>query len=127
MASHNIFIGDQEVYDKELGINSSYTYSNGSLRVYNKGRVVYFVEAKKGDAFVVICKKGKAFLKKMVPPTEEVHWYLGCCDSTKIIEQVAFRSIRENSILNGSGIIGKITKRRNINPRVMYSLCVIHH
>ena len=58
MASHNIFIGGQDVYDKELGINTSYTYADGSLRIYNKHRVVYFQEVKKGDAFVVICDKG---------------------------------------------------------------------
>jgi hypothetical protein len=79
MASHNIFIGGQEVYDKPLGINSSYTYADGSLRIYNKGRVVYFLEAKEGDAFVVICDKGKAFLKKMVPPQRKgalIAWLL---------------------------------------------------
>ena len=79
MASHNIFIGDQEVFDKELGINSSYTYSKGSLRIYNKGRVVCFQEVKKGDAFVAICNRGKVFLKKLVPPQKRgalVSWLL---------------------------------------------------
>lgn len=79
MATHQIFIGDEEILERELGINSSYTYQDGFLRIYNKGRIVYFLEVKKGDAFVVICDKGKAFLKKMVPPQRRgalISWLL---------------------------------------------------
>lgn len=68
MATHYIFIDEEQEQECVLGINTSYLYQDGFLRIYNKGHVVYFEEAHKGDAFVVICEKGKAFLKKMVPP-----------------------------------------------------------
>lgn len=68
MATYQIFITGEDVEDRQLGINSSYSYQDGFLRIFNKDRVVYFEEPQKGDAFVVICERGKIFLKKMVPP-----------------------------------------------------------
>lgn len=79
MATHQIFIYDEQTMEEQLGKNSSYLYQDGYLRIYNKGRVVYFLEAHKGDAFAVICDKGKAFLKKMVPPQRKgalIAWLL---------------------------------------------------
>lgn len=67
MATHNIFI-EHEVREQKLGISSYYTYEDGFLRIYNKGRRVYFLEVNKGDAFVVICERGKVILKSMAPP-----------------------------------------------------------
>lgn len=79
MATHQIFIYDEQTNEKQLGKHASYLYQDGYLRIYNKGRVVYFLEAHKGDAFAVICDKGKAFLKKMVPPQRKgalIGWLL---------------------------------------------------
>lgn len=80
MATYKIFISDEEVEKKYLGINSYYTYLDGYLRIYNKGKMVYFLQPKKGDAFIVKCLVGKAFLKKMVPPlrnSNSIAWLIG--------------------------------------------------
>lgn len=78
MATHTIFI-QREIPKKKLSNNVSYAYFDGFLRVYNRGRTVCFEEALKGDAFVIICERRKAFLKKMVPPQRRgalVAWLL---------------------------------------------------
>lgn len=68
MATYYIFIEDDGERQQSIGQNACYVYKNETLEVYNKGRVIYSWEAHKGDAFAVMCEKGKVILKKMVPP-----------------------------------------------------------
>lgn len=79
MATYQIFINDEEVEHTQLGINSSYSYLDGFLCIYNKEKLVYCIGPEKGEAFVVICDRGKVFLKKMVPPQKRgalIAWLL---------------------------------------------------
>ena len=79
MATYQIFIEANEMPESTIGLNASYMYQDGFLRVYNKGRVVAFQEARKGEGFVIICEKGKVYLKKLVPPQKNgalVAWLL---------------------------------------------------
>ena len=79
MATYQVFIEAEEIPEQELTKKVSYLYSDGYLRVYNRGHTVSFERANKGDGFVIICDKGKAFLRKMVPPRGSgalVTWFL---------------------------------------------------
>lgn len=79
MATYQIFITDKEVEYTQLGMNSFYSYRDGFLCIFNKEKLLYCLEPKKGDAFVVICDKGKVVLKDMVPPKRRgalVAWLL---------------------------------------------------
>lgn len=68
MATYPIFIEEEEIPEKKLSNNVSYIYSDGFLRVYSRRCVVAFEAAHNGDGFIVICERGKIFLRKMVPP-----------------------------------------------------------
>lgn len=79
MATYYIFIEDEKEIQHNIGKNACYVYMDGILEVYNKGRLIYSWETHVGEAFAVMCEKGKVVLKKMVPPYRKgalVAWLL---------------------------------------------------
>lgn len=79
MARHPVFC-TEEIPITQIGENSAYSYRDGVISVYRKGHLVHEEKANYGDAFSILCYKGRTILKKMIPPTKKtdlVAWLLG--------------------------------------------------
>lgn len=79
MATHYIFIKDKKEVQEQIGGNACYVYDGEMLKIYNKGRLVFELKALEGEAFAILCEKGKVVLKNLIPPQrkgELVAWLM---------------------------------------------------
>lgn len=79
MARHPVFC-TEDIPLTKVGESSEYSYENGVISIYRKGQLVHEEKASYGDAFSVLCYRGRTILKKMIPParkTDLVAWLLG--------------------------------------------------